>query len=100
MAYQIIWSPEAEESFDSIVHYIQTSFTEREVAHFIQTVNKRLLLMKRFPKTGHKTAKTSQRRKTVLHKRTILYYRILERKKEIRLLTFFDTRTDPRKLKD
>jgi plasmid stabilization system protein ParE len=97
MAYQIIWSPEAERSFDSIVNYLQTNFTEKEVANFIRTVNRRLLLMKQFPKTGNKLSKTSQRRKAVLHKRAILYYRILERKKEVRLLTFFDTRQDPKK---
>lgn len=97
MAYKVIWSPEAFETFDSIIDYIRKSFTDREVAKFVNAVNRRLLLLQRIPQSFRATARTSKRRRTVLHKRTILYYKIRERKKEVELLYFFDTRQNPRK---
>lgn len=99
MAYQLIWSPEAINSFDAIIEYLKVTFSDKEVSRFVQLVSRRLLLMEKFPKSGKKLAKTSQRRKIVLHKRTTLYYRIFERTKEVRLLVFFDTRQNPRKLR-
>lgn len=98
MAYQVIWSLEAMNSFDSIVEYLKISFSEKEVSRFVKLVNRRLLLMEKFPKAGKKVTKAFQRRKIVLHKRTTLYYRVFERNKEVRLLVFFDTRQNPRKL--
>jgi len=92
MAYKIIWSPEAITTFEAIVEYISVNFTNKEVASFINTVNRRLLAMSFFPKTSRILSRTSRRRKAVIHKRTVLIYTIKERKKEIELLSFFDTR--------
>ena len=100
MAYKIIWSPEAVKSFDEIVNYIAKNFTEKEVASFINSVNRRLLVMAQFPKVSHTMTRTSRRRKAVIHKLTILFYIIRERKKEVELLSFFDTRRNNRWLKD
>jgi plasmid stabilization system protein ParE len=100
MAYKIIWSPEAVKTFDEIVNYIAKNFTDKEVAFFINTVNRRLLVMAQFPKASRTTSRTSRRRKAVIHKLTILFYKIRERKKEIELLSFFDTRRNNRWLRD
>src|SRR6266540_1663957 len=97
MAYKIIWSPEATQTFDSMIDYLKNRFADKVVIQFVRIVNRRLLLLQQLPKTFRTTAKTSKRRKTVIHKRTILFYKIRERKKEIELLSFFDTRQNPRK---
>jgi len=96
MAYKITWSPEAVKTFDAIVEYISINFTNKEVAVFINIVNRRLLAMSHFPKTSRKLSRASRRRKAVIHKRTVLIYTIRERKKEIELLSFFDTRQNSR----
>lgn len=98
MAYKIIWSPEAVKTFDEIVNYISKKFTDKEVSSFITTVNRRLLVMAQFPKAS-RIISTSKRRKAVIHKRTILFYKIRERKKHVELLSFFDTRRNNRWLK-
>ena len=98
MAYKIVWSPEAVKTFDGIVNYIAKNFTDKEVSSFINTVNRRLLVMSRFPKVS-RILNPSKRRKAVIHKRTILFYKIRERKKEVELLSFFDTRRNNRWLK-
>lgn len=92
MAYKIIWSPEAVKTFDAIVNYIAINFTDKEVATFVNVVNRRLLAMAWFPKASRTLSRVSRRRKAVIHKRTVLIYTIRERKKEIELLSFFDTR--------
>jgi plasmid stabilization system protein ParE len=97
MAYKITWSPEALESFDAIVEYINNRFTEKEVKQFVGLVNRRLLLLQKVPQTFRTTARTSMRRKTVIHKRTILFYKIREKIKVVELLSFFDTRQNPGK---
>ena len=92
MAYKIVWSPEAVATFDSIIRFLNYRFTDKEVAHFVKLVNRRLLLIERFPYVARTTSRTSGRRRTVIHKRTIIYFKIRERKKEIELLSVFDTR--------
>ena len=99
MAYKIIWSPEAIETFDAIIEYLDLKFTNKEVAQFVKIVNRRLLLIEKFPYVARTTSRTSKRRRTVIHKRTIIYYKIRERKKMVELLSVFDTRQSPDKLK-
>jgi plasmid stabilization system protein ParE len=95
MAYKIIWSPEALQTFDDIVEYLNKTFTQKEVAKFVGIVNRRLLLLQTLPQTFRSTARTSKRRRTVIHKRTILFYKIREKNKEVELLYFFNTRQNP-----
>ncbi len=99
MAYKVTWSPEALVTFDEIVNYLKHNFTDVEVAKFVGLVNRRILLLQRIPQSFRTTAKTSERRRTVLHKRAVLFYKIRERKKEVELLYFSDTRKSPGKLK-
>ena len=98
MAYEIIWSQEAAETLDGIIDYLTRMFTENEVKRFVGIVNRRLLLLQQMPRAFRNTARTSKRRRTVIHKRAILYYKISERKKEVELLFFFNTRQNPSKI--
>ena len=95
MAYKIVWSPEAVDTFDSIIGFLSYRFTEKETAHFVNLVSRRLLLIEKFPYVARTTSPTSKRRRTVIHKRTIIYFKIRERKREIELLSIFDTRQSP-----
>jgi plasmid stabilization system protein ParE len=97
MAYKIIWSPEAVETFDDIIDYLSRMFTQKEVAKFVGIVNRRLLLLQQIPQSFRATGRTSRRRRTVLHKRAILFYTVRERKSEVELLFFFNTRQNPTK---
>jgi plasmid stabilization system protein ParE len=83
MAYKIVWSPGALETFNDIVEYLDKSFTQKEVSKFVGVVNRRLLLLQQLPQSFKTTARKAKRRKTVIHKRAILFYKILERKKRL-----------------
>jgi plasmid stabilization system protein ParE len=99
MAYQLVWAPEAVRSFESIIAYLQKDFTDKETARFVNTVNRKLLLIQLNPRISRTTSKASQRRRLVIHRRTLLFFRIQERKKQVELLYFFDTRQAPGKFR-
>ncbi len=42
MAKEIIWSERADRSFNNIIDYLLTHFTEREVSRFILKVNDKI----------------------------------------------------------
>jgi plasmid stabilization system protein ParE len=89
MAYKIIWSPEAVFTFNNIVNYLTESFSDKEVTSFIQTVNRRLLILQQFPKISRPAGMHSRRRKAAIHKRTNLFYKISQKRKEVILPSFF-----------
>ena len=39
MAFKIRWTPEAEESFDKIIDYLENNWTEKEVQNFVRNAN-------------------------------------------------------------
>ena len=36
MAKKIIWTPEAELSFESVIHFLQEHWSEKEIVKFVQ----------------------------------------------------------------
>jgi len=92
MAYKIVWSEQAITSFDRIIKYLEENFSKKEVASFILTTNKRLVLISLMPKLSRLVTKSTGRRKAIIHKRTVLFYRIKQRRLEVELLSFLDTR--------
>ena len=49
MAFEIIWSPKAEQRFSAVIDYLSVNFTERDVKNFIIKVDKVLSLIKKNP---------------------------------------------------
>ncbi len=92
MAYKIVWSIEATIAFNDIVKYLAENFFDKEIKSFIQTVNRRLLVMQQFPKISPVISIYSRRRKAVIHQRTLIFYRVDEKRKEIILLSFWNIR--------
>ncbi|MDX2047399.1 MAG: hypothetical protein SFU87_11475 [Chitinophagaceae bacterium] len=95
MVYKVIWSPLALHTYISNIEYLETAWTEREVRNFIASVKRRLLILSSQPQTRRITNLRKNIRKTVIHKRVILIYRVKPMKHEIELLYFFNTRRRP-----
>jgi plasmid stabilization system protein ParE len=91
MAFKVMWSPVAVQTFDEIVEYTKTNWTDKEVQELVRTVNRKVLLLSQFPFLFPSTSSGQQRRKTLIHKRIILIYKVRKRKKEIELLRFWNT---------
>lgn len=94
MAYEIVWLPKAEMTFEGIISWLQTNWTDREISNFVARTNVVLDMIRINPKL-YRGAGKRKIREVVINKQIILLYRIKSNKVE--LLTFFDTRQNPNK---
>jgi len=95
--YKITWSGEALHNLSQIIAYLEANWTEKEIRKFAQKLEKSLHLISIFPEIYPSTSKRKRVRKCVLTKQTSLYYKVI--RKEIFVVTVFDNRQDPNKLK-
>ncbi len=99
MVYKIAWTPEALQTYLQIINYLEQKWTEREIKNFAQSVEDKIELLKSFSGIGSLFDKKRKLRKTLVHKHVQLYYRIRPVKKQIELVSFWNTYQNPDKLK-
>ncbi len=99
MALQIEWSIKSEDTFDEIIAYLETEFTQREVVSFVNRVYDKLELLQTFPKIGVPNTKKRNTYRTLIHKKVTLVYHYKPIKKEIVLITFWNNLQNPARLK-
>ncbi len=97
---EIVWSDQADETFDMISAYILDKFTQKEVDDFVIQTYEVIEVIKSYSKLYplSKMRKLKSTRKAVIHPHSTLYYRISD-KKTITLISFWDNRNNPAKLK-
>jgi len=95
--YKITWSDEALYNLSQVITYLEDNWTEKEIRKFAQKLEKSLHLISIFPEIYPSTSKRKKVRRCVLTKQVSLYYKVI--KKEIFLVTLFDNRQDPKKLR-
>lgn len=96
----IVWTSEAESSFEKIITYIRTWFTEKEVDRFILDTYEIIKIIQTHPKLFpiSKIRKFRSTRKAVIHPHSTLFYRITS-SNQITLVTFWDNRQNLQRLK-
>ena len=95
--YKLIWSGEALNNLKGIIDYLENRWTKKEIEKFAQLLDKQLKLLEENPFLFAESNKSNGLRKSVLSRQTTIYYRIINY--EIRIITLFDNRQDPNKLK-
>ena len=95
MSYQIIWSPQANQTYLLILEYLQKNWTEREINNFIERTEEVLFFISQNPLL-YRYSKQNDSYKCVVTEQTSLIYQIKQDKVE--LLSFWDNRQDPKKL--
>ena len=95
--YKLIWSDEALNNLKNIIDYLEYKWTKKEIKKFAKLFDKQVDLIVDNPLLFPKTDKSKDIRKSVLTKHTSIYYKI--NKYDIELLSIFDNRQDPEKLK-
>ena len=95
--YKLIWSDEALNNLKGIIDYLEQRWTKREIKRFSQLLDHQLTLIEDNPFLFAESDKSNGLRKSVLSKQTTIYYRILNY--EIRVITLFDNRQNPNKLR-
>jgi plasmid stabilization system protein ParE len=97
MANKIVWSETSHRTFYQVINYLEKEWSEKEVINFVNVVHAKLEVLKTFPDIGVPFKKYVHR--TVIHKKVTLVYRHYPRKKEIKLLSFWNTQQNPKGLR-
>jgi len=94
MALKIRWTPEAEDNFSSILDYLESEWSEKEIRKFARKTQIIIEQIAINPKM-FKAAGTEEIRKAVITRQTSLFYFVDEELELITLLAFWDNRRNP-----
>lgn len=96
MAFKIIWSPKAEDTFEKVIDYLQAEWTEKEIRKFVTETARVIHLVSVNPFLFRASEKENIF-EAIVTKHNLLLYQVNRKIKTIELLAFFDTRQDPKK---
>lgn len=97
MPRKVIVSKTAEKKLNTLFDYLTESWPPRVKSDFIKKLDKNIELIKVQPEAFPESEKDPGLRKCVITKQTTLYYRFDTT--QIKIITVFDTRQHPDKLK-
>ena len=97
--FDIEWTFEAEQNLNAIFDYLETVWTEREVATFAQILETNIQNISRFPAMFPFYNEEKRVRRCVLSPQTTIYYRIFPTENKVVIITLFDNRRNPKSLK-
>jgi len=95
--YKLLWSDTALIDLQNIIDYLEYKWTDKEIRSFVRRLDKRLELLIINPRLFPKTSRRKNVRRSVLTKHTVIYYETSN--DLIKIVTLFDTRQNPKKLK-
>src|ERR1700742_3618267 len=96
---EILWTDSAKTSFNKIIEYLQTEWTEREVGKFVNQAVDFLSNLKRYPEMCRPSTKRKNVRIGIINKHTQVVYEYQPRKKVIVILLFWNFKQNPAKFK-
>ncbi len=99
MAVTIIWSNEAEITFEKNIDYLQKNWTEKEIFNFIKQTNHIVSRIEENPMMYMASPKSRFIRKAHINQYINLYFRYYVSKKKVVLLSFWHSKRNPKKLK-
>ena len=94
---KIIISPEAKEDLKNILSFLTENWGDQVVQEFLQKLNTFYYIVSVNPRLFGYYNKSKNIRKYLISRQNIIYYRI--RNKEVQIITVFDTRQNPSKLR-
>lgn len=96
MPKKIVWSPQSQQDYTSILEYLENEWDYQTIQKFIDLTEELITQISINPKQFPIIQKKLKVRKCVITKHNTLFYRA--RKQHVDILRIFDTRQDPRKL--
>jgi len=94
---KIRWTEEATKNLESIVAYLESNWTPKELKKFFRKLEKQLLILSLFPEAYPISLKKKQVHRCVFSKNLTIYY--ITADDSLIILSLFDTRQDPSKLR-
>jgi plasmid stabilization system protein ParE len=95
MAFQIVWSKRAVEKFDGIIDYLSKEWGEKVTSSFVRKVYDFIDLLAEYPEIGSLENTKKYIRGFILIKQICVFYKI--KRDAIIILSFFDTRQNPKR---
>ena len=93
---KVLWTKEANENLSKVIKYLEENWTEKEIKKFLTKLDKHISLIRTQPDSFPKSNNYNVRR-SVLTKQITLYYSI--RQETLFIVSIFDNRQNPKKLK-
>ncbi len=97
MDYKLFWSDESLNNLKSIISYLESEWSEREIVTFKKKLSKQLDLIVKNPRLFPLSAFQPRLRKAVLSKQTTIFYELKEF--EIHIAYLFSNRMDIKRVK-
>jgi plasmid stabilization system protein ParE len=94
---KIRWTEEATKNLESIIIYLESNWTSKELTKFFQKLEKQLLILSLFPEAYPFSIRRREIHRCVFSKNLTIYYTVED--DYLVLLSLFDTRQDPSKMK-
>ena len=99
MAVEITWAPEAEETFDKNFNYLLNEWGDKQAEKFVQQTDQVIMRLQLFPESYPPGSQSKKYRKARLNKYVVLFYAYYKTKKKTTLVSFWNVKQDPHKLK-
>jgi plasmid stabilization system protein ParE len=94
MVKEVIWTPQAQITFNRVIDYLEEKWTEREIVNFIKLTDKVIEYIAQNPKMFRRTGKRNVY-EALVTPYNLLIYKVYPN--SIYLITFWDTRRNPKK---
>ena len=94
MAKEIIWTPQAENTFKSVLVYLEENWTIREIENFIASTDAIIKHISKHPEIFRRSNEIGFH-EALVTKHNLLIYKV--KPESIDLITFWDTRQNPKK---
>jgi len=96
---EVIWSARAKNTYFKVLDYLDNNWTKRELFQFSQRTQLVIQAIIRNPNMFSHSLKHGNIRKAFVDKNNSFFYQVDLQKNKIYLLTFYDNRQNPDKLK-
>jgi plasmid stabilization system protein ParE len=95
---KVFLSELAEKKLVNLLEFLTENWSVKVKNDFIKKLSEKIEQISNLPESCIKSSKVKGLYKCVITKQTTFYYRINLNKKEIEIITIFDTRQEPNKL--
>lgn len=97
MIRKVVISKTAEKKLNKLFDYLIENWSLKVKSEFVNKLDRIIDIIQKQPESFPESSKEKGLRKCVITRQTTIYYRFDE--KQIKLVTVFDTRQNPKKLK-
>ena len=94
---EVVLSTTARKKLDALLEYLERKWSLRIKNEFIEKLDRSVATIEMYPDSFPASAKNKKVYKCVVTKQTVLFYK--KTNTEIEVITLFDSRMDPKKLK-